>query len=268
MSITAQLFDADLIEPPTFVVPDLAYETRAGSVAYGVATESSDIDVVGFCVPPREMVFPHLAGEILDFGRQKKRFSQFQAHGQHLEGREYDLTVYSIVRFFDLAMDNNPNMLELLFTPDSCVTHSTPISMMVRRQRRIFLHKGAFHRLRGFAYSQMSKLEKKERSPERLRKYAYHAVRLLDEAEQILSQRDLELGRNTDSLLAIREGEWTLEDVQSYFESKEAQLQELYDNSDVLPYSPDEDAIKSLLLDCLEEHYGSLNGCVVRDTDA
>jgi hypothetical protein len=38
----------------------------------------------------------------------------------------------------------------------------------------------------------------------------------------------------------------------------------MYHESD-LPYGPDEEAVKRLLLDCLEEHYGSLDGAIVLD---
>lgn len=38
------------------------YETIMGSVAYGVNTDTSDFDTVGFCIPNKDIVFPHLRG--------------------------------------------------------------------------------------------------------------------------------------------------------------------------------------------------------------
>lgn len=42
------------------------------------------------------------------------------------------------------------------------------------------------------------------------------------------------------------------------------QIEKLY-NESKLPYSPDENKIRELLLSCLEEHYGNLNNCIVRE---
>ncbi len=47
---------------------------------------------------------------------------------------------------------------------------------------------------------------------------------------------------------------------------KEKSLEELYTKSK-LQHSPDEGAIKSLLLECLEMHYGSLDKCIVKPVD-
>ncbi len=92
-------------------------------------------------------------------------------------------------------------------------------------------------------------------------KFAYHVVRLLDEAEQLLLEGDLDLQRNREMLKSIRRGEWTQEQVLDYFEKKRIDLETAKTKS-VLPPAPDERAIRDLLLRCLETHYGSLDGCV------
>jgi len=91
-------------------------------------------------------------------------------------------------------------------------------------------------------------------------KFLYHVVRLLNEVEQILIEGDLVLDRNREQLKAIREGMWTLEQIQSYFYEKEKTLEDTYQKSS-LPWGPDEGKIKIILLNCLEEFYGSLEGC-------
>jgi uncharacterized protein len=80
-STVRQLQDKQLISPPTWLADNIHYETIMGSMAYGVSSDTSDCDIYGFAIPPKEMVFPHLAGEIFGFGRQKKRFDQWQQHG-------------------------------------------------------------------------------------------------------------------------------------------------------------------------------------------
>lgn len=92
-------------------------------------------------------------------------------------------------------------------------------------------------------------------------KYVYHLVRLVLEVEQILTEGTLDLRRNADLLKAIRNGEWTEQRIRDWFTEKEMELEPLYHSSD-LQYKPDENKIKELLLNCLEQHYGSLNGII------
>ncbi len=90
----------------------------------------------------------------------------------------------------------------------------------------------------------------------------YHIVRLLDEAEQILIFGDLDLQRNKEHLKAIRKGEVPEDDIYRWFADKEKQLEKVYLESK-LRYGPDIPAIKRLLLQCLEEHYGNLSDCII-----
>ena len=95
-------------------------------------------------------------------------------------------------------------------------------------------------------------------------KFAYHVVRLMNEIEQILIERTLDLTRNNEQLKSIRRGEWSLEQIQQYFQDKERALERTYSES-TLPYKPDENKIKLLLFECLEMHYGSIDTAVQRD---
>lgn len=281
MSVVRRLAERGIARPPRFLPANTHYETMMGSVAYGVSGDTSDVDVYGFCIPPREELFPHLRGEVPGFGTPQERFTQYQEH--HLKdpdaqggaGREYDLAVYNIVDYVQLAMKNNPNLIDSLFTPDTCVLHITRIGQMVRDARRDFLHKGCWHTFKGYAYRQMTKISGHERTGKRKAvveehgydvKFAYHVVRLLNEVEQILTEGDLDLMRNREQLKSIRRGEWTEHQIRDYFTRKESELETLYQTSK-LPAGPDEAKVRRLLLHCLEEHYGSLEECVV-DPDA
>jgi len=97
-------------------------------------------------------------------------------------------------------------------------------------------------------------------------KFAYHIIRLLDEVEQILVEEDLDLTRNREQLKAIRRGEWTKLQIRDHFDAKEKSLELAY-TSCQLPRRPDDGLIKALLIDCLEEHYGSIAGCISVNTD-
>jgi predicted nucleotidyltransferase len=273
-STIQQLAARGLISPPSFLPGNVHYETMTGSIAYGVSGDASDCDVYGFCIPPKDWIFPHLRGEIEGFGRQKKRFEQYQQH--HIAdaeaGKQYDLAIYSIVKYFSLCMENNPNMIDSLFTPQFCVLHITRVGNMVRERRRLFLHKGSWHKFKGYAYSQLHKMSTKSPNAGSRRaavveqygfdvKFAYHVVRLLSEIEQILTEHDLDLMRNREQLKAIRRGEVGEDWIRNWASEKEMQLEAAYSDSK-LRYGPDETAIKELLLNCLEEHYGSLEGAI------
>jgi hypothetical protein len=49
--------------------------------------------------------------------------------------------------------------------------------------------------------------------------------------------------------------------LKKWFADKETALEKAY-NESTLQHSPDEAAIKQLLLDCLEHHFGSLDACI------
>ena len=271
MKLLNDLCTHQLIQPPKFVPDNMHYAVITGSVAYGMATDTSDLDIYGFCIPPKEQIFRHLAGEIEGFGKPKNKFEQWIQHHIDFQNKQYDFTVFSIVKYFQLCMENNPNMIDTLFVPQNCIIHSTQVGNYVRDNRRQFLHKGSWFKFKGYAYSQLVKCKSQTREGKRKEvvekwgydlKFASHVVRLLNEIEQILIEGDLDLQRNNEQLKAIRRGEWTLEQLDEYFNKKEPELETAYTNSP-LRHSPDEDAIKAILLKCLEMHYGSLDKAIV-----
>lgn len=328
----------NLIKPPHWLNTNTVYLTLTGSVTYGVSSASSDVDVLGVAIPTKEQVFPHLAGEIEGFGRQKQRFEQFLQHriDDKEERKVYDLTVFNIVKYFNLLMECNPNIVDSVWTPQNCVIHSTKIGNMIRDNKKIFLHKGLWPKFKGYSYSQQAKMSNKEvnveetikfekeycvphntkfkeiedeiasrragnpaknlsnlsdtlleeyrnifsdgmhKSSSRFElvkemgydvKFATHTIRLLLEAEQLLSTGELNLQRDKEYLKTIRAGKFSIEEIRQTASDKEKFLESLYEKS-TLPWGPDENKIKKLLLDCLEEHYGNLSGCIVRQDAA
>jgi uncharacterized protein len=261
---------ADL-SPPAWLPEAMCYETQMGSVAYGVSSDTSDVDVYGVCLPPKEMVFPHLAGEIFGFGTQLKRFETWQEHHIQALGSEWDFLVFGIVKYFQTAMENNPNVIDSLFVPQRCVLAQTPVGEYLRAHRRDFLHKGAWHKFKGYAYSQLSKMKGKAPTGKRAElaekfgydvKLGYHVVRLYLEVEQILTTGDLDLEKDREVLMAIRRGEWPREQLEAWAQEKEQQLEPVYEAS-TLPNRPDEALLKRHLVHCLEMHYGDLSKAVV-----
>ncbi len=274
--ILRELEDKKLISPPSWLHTNTQYLCVMGSIVYGVAEDTSDYDVIGYCVPPKSDIFPY-SDKIYLFDKPDSVFEQYQE--DHIKdpaalggkGRMYDLTIYSIVKYFYLCFDSNPNMVDSLFAPQSCILHSTKVSELVRDNRKLFLSKKLWPKFKGYFYSQLHKA--KGKNPEEgskrkaLRdkygydvKYMYNVVRALSECEQIFREGDLDLqekGRR-EHMKAIRRGEVPEADIIQWASDKEKQLEELYHTSN-LPDEPDRKVIRSLLLNCLEHHYGSLD---------
>jgi len=142
--------------------------------------------------------------------------------------------------------------------------------------RVVFLHKGCWATFKGYAYGQMHKIRTKK--PEGKRKiivdqfgydvkFAYHVVRLLNEVEQLLVEENLDLTKNSEQLKSIRRGEWPLEKLEEYFARKEADLESYYLKSK-LPDLPRVDVIRGLLMECLEQQFGSLGSLVNQEGKA
>lgn len=271
MKILHRLHRDGVIQTPKWLMNSVHLLVQMGSEAYAVSSNDSDIDVYGFCVPPRYITFPHENQVIIGFDKDYQKFDQWQQHHcvDKSSQKEYDFQLYNIVKYFRLLTDNNPNILDSLFVPRRCILHSTPLGEHVREHRKEFLHKGAYHKLKGYAYSQFSKIENKTNSsnPKRMltieehgydTKFAYHVVRLIAECQQILMEHDLDLERNREILKSIRRGEWTFERLEDYFHVQERTLEEMYANS-TLREKPDEPRIKKLLFECLEMAYGSID---------
>jgi predicted nucleotidyltransferase len=274
-SLVAKLHKQGLIKPPQYLMDNIHYEVIGGSYSYGCnLPEKSDFDVSGFCIPPKRIVFPHSNNAILDFDDYEK-FQQYeQQHIKYDKTKEADITIYNIVRFFRLVLNNNPNMIDILFVDRDCVIHSSIIGEMVRDKRQIFLHKGLYNKFKAYAFGQLGKLKSKNPVGKRKdiideqgdedrmdRKFAYHLVRLISEVEQLLEHQTMDLRKDREHYKAIRRGDFTKDEIIAYASEKEKYLEKLYQNTK-LPEQPREKEVKTLLLNCLEHHYGTLDACI------
>lgn len=261
--------------PPHDFVEDTVYEVIMGSMAYGVSNNTSDMDVYAVAVPYRTMVFPHLTGHIDGFGPKPENFDVYQKHHIQFDEKEYDVAVYSIVKYFALCADNNPNMIDSLFVPKRCVIHATDVGLHMRSYRKLFLSKRIFNKLRGYAFKELKALETHHpdamaKRKELIEKHgydvksAYHVVRLMLEAEQVLLEGNLDLERNREQLKHVRRGGYTLDELKTWFYNKEMELDKVHVDSE-LPLLPDMKRLTTVLFECLEMHFGSLD--MARDVD-
>jgi uncharacterized protein len=116
------------------------YLTRHGSHAYGTATATSDEDFKGFAAPTKE----HFLGF-------HKRFEQAESHNP-------DLVIYDIRKFFNLAADCNPSIIEVLWTSDEDHIIKQEVANPIFENRDLFLSRKAKHTFCGYAISQLKRI--------------------------------------------------------------------------------------------------------------
>lgn len=270
-SIVKKLEKQGHFTPEHPFVTDTIYEVIMGSMAYGVSSNSSDMDVYAVCVPERSMVFPHLTGAIPGFGPPPKLFEVQQKHHMLMNQKEYDVNIYGIVKYFQLCAENNPNMIDSLFVPDRCVLYKSDVGDHMRVHRRLFLSKRIYDKMRGYAKSELSKIKKGktyslETNPKRAEltekygydvKSAYHVVRLMLEAEMVLNEGDLDIEYHRETLKFVREGGYTMDELIEWFHAKEIAMDKIHADSNI-PLMANFDRLRVLLYECLEMHFGTL----------
>jgi hypothetical protein len=266
-SIIHRLYSQKKIMCPDWLPDNLCYLTVMGSRAYGVENKDSDWDYYGFCMIPRKNIFPHEYGLLLNLDNIPKFDQWQQSHFVDEDsGKDMEFTVYGIVRYAQLLAEGNPNIVESLFTPRESIIYSTVVGEKFRENRHLFLSKQSFIRTRQYSFAQMKKLKRKPEGNrlEDYEKYGYstkfagHAVRLMDNCDQIISSGTIDLRRNSEMVKSIRAGEWTLNQLEDYFAQKEIHLEKSYAESR-LQEKPNMNKIRDLVLDCIKYSYQGVN---------
>lgn len=217
------------------------YVVRSGSHAYGTNLPASDEDTRGVCIPP--------SGYLIGL-------QNFEQH----EDKSIDRVIYGLHKFVRLALQCNPNIIELLNVRSDDILHITEAGQRLRDKRHIFLSKRAFKTFGGYAIAQLKMLQKGKTAKhgshvglvERFGydcKNAMHLIRLLRMGVEILQTGEIYTYRpDAHELLEIRRGEWALELVLREADRWDKALVKAHAESG-LPEEPDFEAANHLVMD-------------------
>lgn len=114
----------------------ILFEVISGSKSFGLDTPTSDTDIKGVYYLPKEKFFG------LDYIPQ-------------ISNETNDEVYYEIGRFVELLLKNNPNILEILASPEDCILYQHPL--MERLKIEDFLSKLCKDSFAGYAMTQIKK---------------------------------------------------------------------------------------------------------------
>jgi len=114
----------------------ILFEVISGSKSFGLNTPTSDTDIKGVYYLPKEKFFG------LEYVPQ-------------IANATNDEVYYEIGRFVELLLKNNPNILEILATPEDCILYKHPL--MEQLQLQDFLSKLCKDSFAGYAMTQIKK---------------------------------------------------------------------------------------------------------------
>ena len=127
-------------------------EIISGSNLYGLQTPESDIDYCGVFMPDKRHIYGFDSCEEVDLSIINK-----EVNGKNSK-EAIDRKFWSFSKYIKLAMQNNPNILELLYTPKENIVYINDVGKALLDKAYLFPHKGLKERFIGYAMSQKKKM--------------------------------------------------------------------------------------------------------------
>ncbi len=211
----------------------LAYR---GSMLHGTFEPGiSDIDLIGFTIPPLDYVFGVLP---------KYEQTEFKCVEDDLK---YDVLIYNLDKFIKLLIQSNPNVLEMLWVPDKHIIRCGWQYDILQNNRHMFLSKriaasfcgyanGQLHRIKSGSYTGEMGEKRKQLVDEHGydTKNASSLILLLSQGIEFLETGTLNCERKeTALLLDIKHGRFPLKEIIQMSEDLFAQFDEKKKTSDL-----------------------------------
>ncbi len=122
----------------------LIYLSKAGSLLYGLHTPNSDEDYIGIFIASDDYYLGLNTVKELNFSIKEKNI---------------EIKLYELKNFVKLAMQNNPNIIELLFVnPYHHLLYLSEEGKLLLDHKNLFPTKEAYNRFMGYAISQKHKM--------------------------------------------------------------------------------------------------------------
>lgn len=196
----------------------IIFKAIVGSRAFGTNVEGSDSDIKGIYIQHPD--------DIVGFN--------YQPHAVVTK----DETYYEIRKFIELLSDGNPTSIELLFGPADCILVNEPSFKFLLDVKNSFVTKKCISSFGNYAMQQFGKAEIHNRH--RRNKNLLHCRRLLDMSIEIAETGQINVRtQNRDSLLLIKDGTTSFEDVKKGADEDFKMIKELSKKS-TLPEGVDE----------------------------
>lgn len=214
------------------LLPFVVYRVRVGSHAFGLAGEDSDDDLRGVYLPPANLHWSlYKLPEQLEFA-----------------GDVGDEVYWELEKFLKLALKANPNVLEVLWTPQ--VLHANDVGQRLRELRESFLSRHLYKTYSGYVISQFRRMANAfEKTGAYKPKHAMHLVRLLYSGIEALrtGQIRVDVGEHRDELLAIKSGALSFEQAKAKALELDRTFQEAFRQT-ALPEGPDYQRVDAFLI--------------------
>ncbi|BCJ57030.1 nucleotidyltransferase [Micromonospora endophytica] len=211
------------------VAQHTALAVVVGSRAYGLDGPDSDYDRRGVYVAPT------------------RAFWHLDKPPTHLDGPAAEQFSWEFERFCLLALQANPTVLEVLWSP--LVESTTADGQELLAHRQAFLSTRVADTYGGYARDQLNRVTaRRERTGETNHKQAMHMIRLLAAGIHVLrtAQILVDVRHLRDRLLAVRRGELPWETVTAWAADLMAELTDTATTT-ALPPQPDRAAVDRLL---------------------
>lgn len=141
-----------------------------GSVSYGMDLPASDLDAKCVYIQSINSLMSELKiGEANPLVYKKQLGGKEKGMTSNEKSKE-DISMYEIGRFLELVADNNPNIMEMLFSEDDCIVYKHPIWDTIKDKLKAnnVLTKKCYYTFFNYANQQINKatgLNKKIKNP-------------------------------------------------------------------------------------------------------
>lgn len=204
-----------------------------GSVAYGLDTGASDVDLLGVYKVPLDLVLGLNGAQVVE---------------TTVHQTSPDFTVHELGKFMRLCLSANPTATELLWAPHYEVLTAAGSQLMQAREAFLSTQKvrSSYGR---YALAQAKKLAGRQVPFTRAEKHGRHCARLLLQGRQLLSTGQLTLNVGPARDFLFEQGRAAATEPAKFLAWVESQLGKLESIPSMLADEPDRVRVNQLLVD-------------------